>query len=276
MFKKVFSLILVFCVLFSLSACEQQKESNEDAISTSNNEEITNHVHSYSRPSCTNPMTCSCGATAGVALGHNFSLATCTAPPICQRCGYASDVEYGHKYSEASCYLRKKCSVCGETSGEPLGHEYENDICVRCGETNPDILPVALHELTVIDRTNDYISSYKYDKGVMKDTFGKTYSGYHIYSIWYNGYSIHYLEWKYSKLSFDIVVDNLMPANNVASIEVYADDILLYNKTDISRTTSKIHVELNVSNREQLKFKISSNGKGGNAKICLVNAVLTK
>ena len=36
------------------------------------------HVHSFSAATCTAPGACSCGATDGSAIGHNFSGGTCT------------------------------------------------------------------------------------------------------------------------------------------------------------------------------------------------------
>ena len=51
----------------------------ESSDSTVSSEPI--HTHSFSDATCTQPKTCSCGATDGNALGHNFENGTCT------RCG---------------------------------------------------------------------------------------------------------------------------------------------------------------------------------------------
>ena len=45
------------------------------------------HIHSYSAATCTQPRTCSCGATDGEPLGHSYANGTCT------HCG-ASDPDY--------------------------------------------------------------------------------------------------------------------------------------------------------------------------------------
>lgn len=42
--------------------------------------EDTTHTHTYSESNCTTPATCSCGATKGDALGHNY------VNGICSRC----------------------------------------------------------------------------------------------------------------------------------------------------------------------------------------------
>ena len=52
------------------------------------------HTHSFQAATCTEPKTCSCGATEGTANGHRWEDATYTAP--------------------------KRCAVCGATEGEPL------------------------------------------------------------------------------------------------------------------------------------------------------------
>ncbi len=284
MFRKIFLLVIMLCLLFVASACEKRNDYEEDALSASNpfidgedsNADAvdTNHVHSYSEPTCTTPMTCSCGMTAGVALGHSFSIPTCTTPAICQRCGYASDEDYGHEYTEATCVLSKKCRVCGETSGSALGHEYKNDTCVRCGEVDPDTLPVGLHELVIIDHTD---IKYSYKNESMTDTFGNTYSGYHFYFTSDSARSIHYLKGEYSTLSFDIVAEDDSWSGSKATVEIYVDDVLVYSKNNISRTTSKIHVDLDVTNGQQLKIRVKETASGYNiAHIALVNAELTK
>ena len=45
------------------------------------------HTHSYSAATCTQPRTCSCGATDGEPLGHSYANGTCS------HCG-ASDPDY--------------------------------------------------------------------------------------------------------------------------------------------------------------------------------------
>jgi len=70
------------------------------------------HVHSFSAATCTNPKTCSCGATEGSANGHSWKDATCTDP--------------------------KTCTVCGTTSGLTAGHTFSDGKCTTCGKDDPD------------------------------------------------------------------------------------------------------------------------------------------
>lgn len=66
-------------------ALKETVSSNEEAsstnITTSAESQTTasqTHKHSYSAATCTEPKKCSCGATEGKALGHQYSNGTCT------------------------------------------------------------------------------------------------------------------------------------------------------------------------------------------------------
>ncbi len=76
--------------------------------STTSSKPSTSHTHSYSKATCTNPATCSCGATSGSALGHTWKSANCKTP--------------------------KTCSTCGKTEGTKANHTYKNEKCTLCGE----------------------------------------------------------------------------------------------------------------------------------------------
>lgn len=45
------------------------------------------HVHIYTVATCTAPMTCSCGATEGTPLDHDWKDATFSAAKTCRECG---------------------------------------------------------------------------------------------------------------------------------------------------------------------------------------------
>lgn len=69
--------------------------------------ETLSHTHEFLPATCTEPQTCVCGATEGVAPGHSWKDATCTVPKTCSSCGNQSGLAAGHKFSAGS------CSVCG-------------------------------------------------------------------------------------------------------------------------------------------------------------------
>ncbi len=265
------------------SNTEESKENDtqtQTPVSQSKPASTTNqptHTHSYSNATCTSPKKCSCGATAGTALGHQFSSATCTSPKICGRCGKTSGNALGHNYSAANCNSPKTCTRCGQTEGSALGHNYVNNKCSRCGKVDPDSLPVGLDKLVIIDCKSDFISGYKYDKGGLTDSFGRNYMGYHYFPAWPNMYAIYHLDSKYSKLSLDIVATDSMESRAEATIGIYVDDVLKYSKSNFSRTTGKVHVNLDVKNGEKLEIRVTSTSSGDIcARVAIVNAQLTK
>lgn len=231
------------------------------------------HIHNYSNATCTQPRYCSCGATIGSALGHQFSSATCTSPKVCSRCGETSGSALGHNYSSATCTSAKKCSRCGATSGSALGHNYVNNKCSRCGKIDPNSLPVGLHELHVID----YSYQYKYYNSALKDTFGNTYVGYHKFIEEANeAYAIYNLDNKYSRFTCDIVIDNEIYNDRDVTVSIYVDNRLMFQKSGISKTSGKIHVDINVRGGQQLKIVTTDNNYSWSETVCLVNAQLTK
>ena len=70
------------------------------------------HTHSFSAATCVAAKVCSCGATEGAPLGHNWKNATCSSP--------------------------KTCSVCGVTEGSANGHSYSSGSCTVCGADDPN------------------------------------------------------------------------------------------------------------------------------------------
>lgn len=187
--KKLIALLLVIVIVFSFAGCSNTTdiESHQNDYenyeteqnSSEENEEVAQetHVHSYSNATCTEAAKCSCGATKGSALGHNYS------GKYCSRCGannpnytekekhthyYTSQVtreatcgqegirtykcSCGHSYTEsiskksyhnweyATCTTPKKCKDCGVTEGEAKAHSYSalyNYKCDMCGQVDP-------------------------------------------------------------------------------------------------------------------------------------------
>lgn len=144
--KKSFALLLSLCVIFCLAACENKDSTLKNTLV--NNEEtskteITNnsinltetidtedmtdthnfsstnnftnsdsvHTHSYSDATCTEAKKCSCGATEGTAIGHNWKDATCINPRTCINCGKNEGSVIEHDFANG------KCSYCGKVGG---------------------------------------------------------------------------------------------------------------------------------------------------------------
>ncbi len=145
------------------SNTEETNENDNTQSQTQMNQSkptiITNqptHTHSYSNATCTSPKKCSCGATNGNALGHNYSGKYCT------RCGASnpnykentqSNSNHTHYYSsrvttEATCAkegVRTYTCSCGNSYTEKISkttyHDWEYATCTKpktckdCGKT---------------------------------------------------------------------------------------------------------------------------------------------
>lgn len=231
----------------SVEPTQKQEISTKQPIQPSVTSQSTAHVHSYLNATCTSPKKCSvCGETSGSSLGHSYSDATCTSA--------------------------KKCIRCGMTSGSALGHNYTNNKCSRCGKVDPDSLPVGLHELHVIDSSY----KYKYYNDVLKDTFGNTYVGYHYFQEEAEeSYAIYNLDNKYSKFTCDIVLDSEINDRDI-TVLMYVDNRVVFQKSGISKTSGKIHVDINVSGGQQLKIVAIDSLYSWSETICIVNAQLSK
>ncbi|MBQ2746507.1 MAG: hypothetical protein IJF35_02175 [Clostridia bacterium] len=57
---------------------ENPTADNSSSSEVTSYENTPSHTHSFSAATCTEPKKCSCGATDGKALGHNFVNRTCT------------------------------------------------------------------------------------------------------------------------------------------------------------------------------------------------------
>ncbi len=93
--KKILALLLVISLALSFVACggnnknddveeaENKTTENADGKFGSIKEKHTSptHTHNFSEATCTEARFCSCGATSGIALGHNYVDNTCS------RCG---------------------------------------------------------------------------------------------------------------------------------------------------------------------------------------------
>ncbi len=252
----------------------QTQPSNNQSKPTSTTNQPT-HNHSYSNATCTSPKKCSCGVTAGTALGHQFSSATCTSPQICSRCGTTSGNALGHSYSSANCNSPKTCTRCGQTSGSALGHNYVNNKCSRCGKVDPDSLPVSLFSIAVIDSFD-----FRKDEGSFTDSFGNAYNNALRFNYVgrKNTHSIFNLDNKYSKLSGSIVTYQDTDSEAKMIVEIYVDDVLKYKSNPFGKTTGKIDFSVDVKNAQKLLIKgVSASDTSWQwAHFAIVNAQLTK
>lgn len=267
--KKALSILFVLCLLLCLSACRKNGVDESSA----------NHHHRYDIANCNEPKTCSCGATIGEPLGHQYGEASCTEPSICTRCGESSGEALGHDYAEATCDTPKTCARCGQTEGVALDHSYANGKCARCGIVDPASIPVNLSELYVMDE-----KYHKY-QAAFTDSFGNTYNEAHVFNYSYRAYSGREphvtvsLNGQYSTFSGTILATTAPDEDATYYINIYVDNTLKYSKKGYSKFTGAVDFSVNVKNGQTLKIAIgieqSSKGKSSD-EIAIANAQLKK
>lgn len=161
--KKFYSLLLVLCLIFLLSACggnETATDNDTGSFCTECGEDI----------SATDKFCGSCGAPVKKPTTDNSTTnatqnndsgdldstdipssttntSTTTKPEISKPTATTkpNTPSHTHSYSGATCTAPAKCS-CGATSGSALGHSYNNATCTepkkcsRCGATSGSAL----------------------------------------------------------------------------------------------------------------------------------------
>ncbi len=278
------------------SKTEEQESKNEEPETT---QAVDVHSHFYAPATCTEPQACECGETYGDPLGHDLSEATCTDRPTCSRCGISEGDALGHDYGDATCTEAAKCSRCGEakgealghdlseatctdvpvcsrcneTVGEPLGHDFVDGTCTRCAAPDPDVAPVPLSDLHVIDS-----GYYKYKNEEVIDSFGNEYSVHHNYvvgnlSINPAAYSIHNLRGEYKTFKGSIAAWCDVSSEMEVDITIYLDDKVVFEIEKLKKTTEKIDFSIDVTGGTQLKIYIHPSY---NYDVLLVDAFVIK
>lgn len=149
------------------------------------------HDFTYSPATCTEPAKCSCGATSGNALGHQWISATCQAPKTCNRCkiteGKADPTAHVdtdnngrcdlcnaliciHDWSpkNPSCTHDQTCTKCGATKAA-AGHTFEAATCTApkkctvCGEKEGNALGHSPNSSNVCTRCNMQLVTHDYN-----------------------------------------------------------------------------------------------------------------
>ena len=218
--KKICSLLLVLCLIFSLSACggnEFTTDNGTGSFCTECGEEI----------SATDKFCGSCGAPIDKANNTSTtdndttqdntdysdntdvpssttSTPTTTTKPETTK---PSTPAHTHSYSDATCTAPAKCS-CGATNGSALGHSYSNGVCSRCGGKDSSYVKTysagetwvvdGQWEFTVHSAEKHYMCNRYSDHNDMAQCVIITYSYKNL------GYTSTYQDLYISSVSFDI------------------------------------------------------------------------
>ena len=167
--KKLLAIFLSLILLLSLCACgetgtntpandtldkaESKNELTQPTLTIPTTEPATEpttapteppHTHKFKPATCTEPKTCSCGATEGKANGHNWKEATYSSPKICTVCGTTEGAPleipgkenyHGHVYTggDSSKKYHYEAACAGKYSHEITWEEVERRKLGPCG-----------------------------------------------------------------------------------------------------------------------------------------------
>lgn len=223
---------------------------------------------------------CSCGKTTENKEDEKYNKADLYDENDYKGKGYKDDLEevpdevttvHKHTPTEATCLVVSECEECGEVLADALGHDYVDGICSRCGDVDPDLIPVGLDKLFVIDSKN-----YSYLTSPITDSFGNSHTNVHNFEyIWDGSYAIFNLNKEYSSFKGSIVMPTTVTMNCEAAITIYVDDVIKYTKTGYTKIDDKVDFCVDVDEGKILKIEITSAGWSGD-QCCIVNAQLTK
>lgn len=155
--KKLCSLILALCLIFSLSACRKDNSVQDTGSSTTQSQTNANDTSSTEQNIDTSSFTTdnsdvssdidTPNSTASTTEHETSKPTTTTTPETLE----PSTSTHIHSFSTATCTEAAKCS-CGATNGNALGHNYNNGVCSICGGKDENYVKTySIGETWIID-----------------------------------------------------------------------------------------------------------------------------
>ncbi len=114
-----------------------------------------------------------------------------------------------------------------------------------------------LNEIQMIDS-----SAMSYQDGLFMDTYGNLYDGALRFDTMQNGYSLYLLDGEYTAFSGVICAGNETETGHQMTIQIYADDELIFEQAELSRQSMAVPFIVDVAGVKNLKVSVSSqNGR---------------
>ena len=159
--KRTFlTVVLVFALVFCLTACGCKHEWNE--------------------ATCTTPRTCSlCQEIEGEALGHDWKDATCEAPKTCENCGETKGRKLDHSFGEeeivnpdyvnATATFVKTCEECDEQEEREgtLTQLHDGKVVLMSADDFSARFTEKLMEVQTLLSNDQYLSMITEDDGTL-------------------------------------------------------------------------------------------------------------
>ncbi len=263
--------------------------------------------HSWKEATCTEAKTCkNCGATSGSALGHNWKDATYDSPARCSRCnktsGSALEAVYtgtsihtlparttfnvGEEFDDTGLTLRKNYSDGSyeiiesgfETSGFSSSKEGTCKITVKyknkyMNETVTFDVKIVVEDVAL--RKLTAFTGYNTVKTDVYDSYGNYYDR----CMALSGTDEYLLNGNYSRLVGKIAVEEGFSKDEYYTINIYADDKLVYTKDKISPYNEPFDINVDIKKCKMLKIKVTATERdywADDDYLLLINAELKK
>ncbi len=142
------------------SSSTNKTESKPTQSESTKTKPENTHTHEFSSATCTEAAKCSCGATDGKALGHNWQAATCKSAKTCNICGATEGDKGDHTYSNG------KCTVCAKVNSDMAREILYNWFSLNCVDANYSkcyFLPSDNNYYLTVLKTGDIFFYYSSD-----------------------------------------------------------------------------------------------------------------
>lgn len=120
---------------------------------------------------------------------------------------------------------------------------------------------IGLDKLVVIDSSRNY----RYSSDIFSDTYGNQYNGVHEFGYSNSGdsYAIFNLNREYKTFSGSIVPSPKLESITYADYQIYVDDVAVFSKSQLDRTSSRIDFSVDVTGATKLTIKVKTYFKPG-------------
>ena len=261
--------------------------------------------HNWQEATCTSAKKCKvCGIAQGKALGHNWQEATYTSPMRCSRCDKTSGSVLEKVYTGTSIHTlpaRTTFNVGEEFdySGLTLRENYSDGsyniinsdfdvsgfssakegVCKISVKYNKYEEPLTFNVNIVVEdvalRKLTAFTGYNTVKTDVYDSYGNYYDR----CMALSGTDEYLLNGNYSRLTAKIAVEEGYSKDEYYTINIYADDKLVYTKDKISPYDEPFDINVDIKKCKMLKIKVTAteyNGWVDDDYLLLINAELKK
>lgn len=209
------------------------------------------HTHEFAAANCTTSEKCSCGATQGSALGHQYQNGVCS---VCNAINEEKYIEAQVNAADKAFTDYTKYNDALKIIKAALQKYPQNNILKTKRDYYQSFEPVNLCDL------KPYKSSYGYiSNGRSSDNFENEYEKC-VFKPHYNSSAsaTYDLAYKYNSFKATVFMRCDCTRQVYGTIKIYGDGSLLYNKTGIDVYGRPFNIEVEVTGVQDLEIVIES------------------